>query len=524
MTFFYGGNGDDTLNGGAGNDRLDGGNGTDTLDGGTGNDYLSGGTGNDTYLFGKGDGQDTISNDYDTAAGKLNVLQFKAGVVPSEILVSRSGSDLLLSIANTTDKVTIGGFFYADNPANSYNPIQQVRFSDGTTWDTTTLQALMAGNMINGTTGSDVLTGTANPDRLLGLDANDTLKGGAGHDWLDGGAGNDSMAGGSGNDVYVVDSTFDVVTELANEGNDTVRTSVNWTLGDNLENLVLTGALALNGTGNAGNNRLFGNAAENILDGGAGADVMAGGAGNDSYAVDSSADSIIENTNEGIDTVLSAVTLILGDNLENLILTGMTAINGTGNSLDNVLTGNSGVNTLTGGAGNDRLDGKAGGDKLLGGSGNDSYVVDSTDDLITEHVNEGIDTVESAVTLTLSDNLENLILTGTTAINGTGNSLNNLLTGNSAANTLTGGAGHDTYIIGTGDTVVETADAGIDTIQTGITYTLGANIENLILTGSSVSTAQATHLTTFLPAIALPTRFPAVPALTLCGVMQATTF
>ena len=411
-------------------------------------------------------------------------MQFKTGVLASEVVIKQvydsyygGNRALEVSIAGTTDKITINGFFYNDDPANAYNPIQQIKFSDGTTWDTTTLQAMLAGNMINGTTGPDVLTGTANADRLLGLDANDTLIGGAGHDWLDGGAGNDSMAGGSGNDVYVVDSTFDVVTELANEGNDTVRSSVNWTLGDNLENLVLTGALAINGTGNAGNNRLFGNAANNVLDGGAGVDVMAGGAGNDSYAVDSAADIIIENTNEGIDTVLSAVTLTLGDNLENLILTGTTAINGTGNSLDNVLTGNSGVNTLTGGAGNDRLDGKAGADKLFGGMGNDIYIVDSTADLVIEKAGEGTDTVMSAVSFALGDNVENLILSATPniitkatdkivvnfmfnnmmAINGMGNGLDNNLTGNSAANTLTGGAGNDILDGGAGN---DTLDGG----------------------------------------------------------------
>ncbi|TPU23507.1 Ig family protein, partial [Acinetobacter baumannii] len=94
---------------------------------------------------------------------------------------------------------------------------------------------------------------------------------------------------------------------------------------------------------------------------------------------------------EGIDTVLSSITYTLGNNLENLTLTGSTAINGTGNALNNVLIGNSAINTLTAGVGDDYLDGGAGADKLLGGIGNDTYVIDNTGDIVTENAGEGID-------------------------------------------------------------------------------------------------------------------------------------
>jgi Ca2+-binding RTX toxin-like protein len=126
------------------------------------------------------------------------------------------------------------------------------------------------------------------------------------------------------------------------------------------------------------------------------------------------------------------VSWTLGANLENLTLTGTGAINGTGNSLNNVLTGNSAANVLTGGA------------------GNDTYVV-GAGDTVVEAANEGTDLVQSSVSWTLGANLENLTLTGTGAINGTGNSLNNVLTGNSAANVLTGGAGNDTLAGGLGN-------------------------------------------------------------------------
>lgn len=257
-------------------------------------------------------------------------------------------------------------------------------------------------------------------------------------------------------------------------------------------------------SGGAGNDTLTGNAGNDRLDGGAGNDTMRGGTGDDTYVVDSASDVVTENAAEGNDTVESSVTLTLGANVENLTLTGTSAINGTGNTLDNILTGNSAVNTLTGGAGNDRLDGKAGADRLIGGAGNDTYVVDNTSDTITENASEGTDTVESSVTWTLGNNLENLTLTGTAALNGTGNALDNILTGNSAVNTLTGGAGNDrldgkagadrliggagndTYVVdNTGDIITENANEGTDTVESSVTWTLGANLENLTLVGTS---------------------------------------
>src|SRR5690606_5503441 len=120
-----------------------------------------------------------------------------------------------------------------------------------------------------------------------------------------------------------------------------------------------------------------------------------------------------------------------------------SAISGTGNAANNTLTGNSANNTLTGNDGEDWLDGGSGSDPMRGGLGNDTYVVAQTGDVVTENANEGTDLVRSSITYTLGSNLENLTLTGTTAINGTGNTLNNVLTGNSANNTLTGNAGDD---------------------------------------------------------------------------------
>lgn len=305
---------------------------------------------------------------------------------------------------------------------------------------------------INGTNSAETLTGASGNDTLTGQAGNDTLYGQAGNDTLNGGTGNDIMYGGKGDDVYIVDSTSDSVNETANEGIDTIQSSVTYTLGNNVENVTLTGTTAINGMGNTLNNTIIGNSAVNTLtggagddylDGGAGNDKLLGGTGNDTYVIDSTGDTVTENANEGIDTVRSSVAYTLGNNIENLTLTGTTAISGTGNTLNNTIIGNSAVNTLTGGAGDDYLDGGAGNDKLLGGAGNDTYVVDSANDVITENANEGTDTVLSSVTLTLGSNLENLTLSGSAAINATGNTLNNILTGNSGVNVLNGGAGND---------------------------------------------------------------------------------
>jgi Ca2+-binding RTX toxin-like protein len=266
------------------------------------------------------------------------------------------------------------------------------------------------------------------------------------------------LTGGIGNDTYVV-GTGDSIVENANEGTDTVQSSITWTLGANLENLTLTGTAAIDGTGNALNNTINGNSGTNVLDGGVGADTMAGGAGDDTYLVDNTSDAITEASGAGIDTVRSSVTFTLAASVENLLLTGTVAISGTGNGSDNVLDGsqNSGANVLTGGA------------------GNDTYILGNGDTIGAEASNGGTDTVQTAQAYTLASNLENLTLTGTAAINGTGNSANNVLDGsqNTAANVLTGGAGNDNYILGNGDTIgAEASNGGTDTVQTAQTYSL----------------------------------------------------
>jgi Ca2+-binding RTX toxin-like protein len=388
----------------------------------------------------------------------------------------------------------------------------------------------------SGTNFSEHLKGTEGNDSLYGLGGNDTLTGYGGSDYLDGGTGNDSMQGGRGNDTYIVDSIFDIVKENSGQGIDTVKASVSYTLGSNVENLTLTGSSAINGTGNSLNNVITGNSGNNTLnglagkdtlngaagndsliggdgkdsliggggndtlDGGLGADTMKGGDGSDTYIVDNVGDFVGESFNDslaGVDTVLSSVSYSLapgttsgqqGYGIENLTLTGSGNINGTGNGNNNTITGNSGNNTLDGGLG---------ADTMKGGDGSDTYIVDNVGDVVAESLNDslaGIETVLSSVSYSLAPGttsgqqgygIENLTLTGSGNINGTGNGNNNTITGNSGNNTLDGGLGadtmkggdgSDTYIVdNVGDVVAESLNdslAGIDTVLSSVSYSL----------------------------------------------------
>lgn len=352
--------------------------------------------------------------------------------------------------------------------------------------------------------GNDVITGSNFRDVLCGY---------AGNDILNGRAGADTLIGGLGNDTYVVDNAGDVVSEtsaLLTEI-DTVQSSVSRALGANLEKLILTGATAINGTGNALNNMLTGNGAANVLNGGAGNDVLNGGAGNDTliggtgndtYIVDSLQDVIIENPGEGVDTIqaniplspMNPVTPVYSlaalPNIENLTLTGTGLVDGIGNDLNNVMIGNVSDNVLDGGIGNDTM---------IGGLGMDTYVVDSLLDVVIENPGGGLDTIQTSLTYSLAalPDIENLTLTGIVAVNGTGNNLSNRMTGNAADNVLDGGVGadwmwgglgNDTYIVdNVGDWVSDASGAGgIDTVVSSVSFDFNFNgvfVENLTLTG-----------------------------------------
>ncbi|NRF65384.1 calcium-binding protein [Aquincola sp. S2] len=372
--------------------------------------------------------------------------------------------------------------------------------------------------IIHGDNNANVLNASALDDHeLYGHGANDTLNGNIQDDLLDGGTGGDKMSGGAGNDVFIVDNIADTVADSS--GTDRVESTISYTLGATIENLYLTGAANINGTGNGLVNKLIGNSGNNTLNGGAGADVMAGGNGNDTYFVDNAGDALLEfaGAGTGIDWVNSTVSHTLGVNFEHLDLIGIAPINGTGNDLANTIYGNSANNVI---------DGKAGADTMAGAGGNDTYYVDVAADVVSEAAGGGTDTVYSrAATFTLGANVEHLDLLNTAiivvpgggfdvlpgGIDGTGNSLANTIEGSSGANVLRGmggndtiygegghdtldggtgndnlhgGTGDDQYVVdAAGDNVIELAGEGTDSVSASVTHTLDANVEKLTLTG-----------------------------------------
>ena len=289
-----------------------------------------------------------------------------------------------------------------------------------------------------------------------------------------------------------------------------------------------------------GKDTLIGGSVNDQLIGGLGQDSMRGGMGDDVYTVDAEDRpfDIIENANEGLDTIISPVNWTLRDNFETLRLIH-SATTGTGNSLDNTIIGNNFDNTLQGLQGNDTLKGLAGNDRLEGGSGsdnldggtgddtlvgrggNDQYFVNSTNDVIVESAGGGTDLVFASVDgYTLSGNVENLFLSGM-VISGTGNSNNNYIQGNqsgntidglggndflngrggddtlnggdgndrldggSGTNTLNGGFGNDNYFVrNASDVITENVGEGTDTVYAVVDVFVlptGQEVENLIL-------------------------------------------
>lgn len=362
---------------------------------------------------------------------------------------------------------------------------------DGTTGNDT-LNGTPASDRLLALAGNDTLNGFGGDDVLLGGDGVDTLNGGAGNDTLDGGTGGDRATGGTGDDIYLVDNTLDVVIEAIGEGRDTLRALISGViLPDNVEVLELLGTVFA-GTGNGLANMITGNDAGNQLRGGAGDDVIDGGVGSDSLFGDADNDTLIGGAGSdaldggtGNDLLIGGAdndSLIGGAGIDtasyadaaaavsvSLALVGQQDTLGAGlDSLDTIeiLIGSRFDDTLTGGVGNDTLDGGAGADILVGWIGNDNYVVDNAGDEVTEFSGFGTDLVTASITYTLTNFVENLTLSGSANINGTGNTLNNIIIGNSGSNILSGLEGDDRLTPGAGNNIVD-GGVGNDTMVLG---------------------------------------------------------
>ena len=591
----------ENLTGSGLNDNLIGDGGSNVLEGGPGDDRLDGGSGTDTVSYAHSasgvtvnlaftSAQNTVTAGSDTLSGFENL----TGSEFNDTLTGNLGSNVLTGLGGN-DRLDGGGgadWLLGGAGSDTYvvdNVNDVVDETDGAGTDTV-LAAISfrlcdvghaIGSIENLTlTGTRAVLGTGNAldNIIVGNSANNILTGLGGNDTLDGSAGADKMFGGTGNDIYVVDNAGDVVDDqTGGGGTDTVKTSITFSLADSvhamgsIENLILTGTSSINGTGNAIDNVISGNSANNVLagglnggvgdtvsyanaasgangvgvtvnlsmtsaqntvtagsdtlsgfenltgsefndtltgnlgsnvltglggndrlDGGGGADWLLGGAGSDTYVVDNVNDVVDETDGAGTDTVLAAISFRLCDvghaigSIENLTLTGTRAVLGTGNALDNIIVGNSANNILTGLGGNDTLDGSAGADKMFGGTGNDIYVVDNAGDVVDDQTGGGgTDTVKTSITFSLADSvhamgsIENLILTGTSSINGTGNAIDNVISGNSANNVLAGGLNG-----GVGDTV-SYANAASGANGVGVTVNLSmTSAQNTVTAGS----------------------------------------
>lgn len=309
---------------------------------------------------------------------------------------------------------------------------------------------------VQGTARRDHIVGFTDADgtEIDGADGlNDVILGYAGDDKIFAGVGNDDVYGGSGNDFI-----------RAQDGDDVI----------------------------------FGEDGNDILDGGRGVDQLFGGAGNDTYFVDNDGDFVSEEGGDGTDTVKSRVDYFLGAGLENLWLQGgADAVNGTGNSLRNLIVGNSLGNLFTGlagngniiaGAGDDTVHGRADHDKLHGGDGADLLFGEDGNDKL--HGGTGDDTAYGG-------DGRDILCPGAVDDVMYGGAGDDLLSGNAGADTAFGGMGNDTYKVSDAlDTIVEFADEGHDVIHASADFALSDHVEDLVFFGRRGFQAQATALTT----------------------------
>ena len=488
----YGEDGDDLLLGGTQNDLLDGGNGNDnlqgqdgddilygqagndTLDGGLGNDTLDGGAGNDTYLFGKRSGNDTISA-FDTAFGKVDVIQLGNGVLARDLLLNRDGDALLLSIIGSTATLRVNSFFY--NDANDGYRIEQIKFAEGTIWDINAirLKALIgtgANDRLVGYRTADSLTGLGGDDMLYALEGSDSLEGGAGEDCLYGEDGDDLLLGGTQND-------------LLDGGNGN----------DNLQ-------------GQDGDDLLYGQAGNDTLDGGIGNDTLDGGAGNDTYLFGKRSGNDIISAYDGVLGKVDIIQLATG------VLTGNVLLNRDGDALLLSIIGSTDtlrVNSFFYNDANDGyrierikffdgaiwdvnviklklLIGSGANDRLIGYHTADSLTGLGGDDIL--HALEGSDSLDGGADedRLYGEDGDDLLLGGTQndqLDGGNGNDNlqgqdgddllygqagNDTLDGGIGNDTLDGGAGNDTYLFGkrSGNDIISAYDGvlgKVDIIQ-----------------------------------------------------------
>ncbi|MAY88121.1 MAG: hypothetical protein CML02_15580 [Pseudooceanicola sp.] len=520
------GRGDDRLTGSDGDDILDAGTGHDIVKGGRGNDMIIGGIGNDTINGDTGKNLKKFTDTVDYSGinkglrvefgGATDTVKTKAKngwtdtLKNVEAIVGGAANDLFIGSAKA-DHVVYGGaagtggfdIFRGKGGIDTFDLstfgaavrmdlAAKVEIRTNDTRDATSggsfrkVASLTSVENVVLTDYDDLAFGTAKKDTIRGGDGNDVMVGRAGDDLLFGDLGNDtvdySQEEGTvahrlkGGTIFENARTFSgVIVDLShavglfqnsaqtafdtygdidtlvqienvigtNRGDLIVGTASanrlvsmggnDFLFGVNGDNYLDAGAgrdQVLGGVGNdtilggSGNDKLYGDLGDDLIDGGTGRDIMVGGAGDDIYVVDNRRDKVREIAGNGVDTVLSSIKFKLSATLEVLELTGKANVGGIGAAgVDNVLIGNDG---------NNRLDGRGCDNTIYGGDGNDRLIdLDGGDDLY-------------------------------------------------------GGDGDDRYVLGASDTLVmEYRDHGIDTVETSASFILGANIENLVQTGTA---------------------------------------
>jgi Ca2+-binding RTX toxin-like protein len=383
------------IRGGVGRDVLIGFGGNDVLYGGAGlANELYGGTGDDYYVVeaadtiveNAGEGIDTVESRLNTFALRVNVenLVFAGtgdfngiGNASDNRIEGGAGNDRLVGAAGTDTLVGGAGRDVADYSGAAAGVVVRLDRNQASNDGDGASDVLSGIEDVRGSAFSDLLYGDASSNTLWGGESRDVLIGFGGDDVIHGGTGvANELYGGAGNDRYVVEADGETIVELAGEGTDLVETGLaRFRLAANVENLTYTGTSGFEGQGNDGANVLRGGAGRDVLIGFGGDDIIYGGAGatnelyggtGDDYYVISAADTVVENADEGRDSVDARInTYTLRANIENLFFGGTGNFVGTGNTLNNLIVGGAGDDVLRGGGGFDQIQGGAGTDRLM---------------------------------------------------------------------------------------------------------------------------------------------------------------
>jgi Ca2+-binding RTX toxin-like protein len=379
-----------------------------------------GGAGSDTYIVGLSNQISRIGSASDKpwwttegvnqlfpnvsapSASDVDTLRFTDGIRPQDLRAVQfddGTGNLALLVRGTDVRVDINRFL--QDTSNASSEVDRVVFDDGTVWGRNDLSLLASRLHADGLSQQ----GGVGNNRITGEDGNDWLGGSTGRDTLDGGAGRDTLAGGLGNDSYYIDQADDVVDELEGQGRDTVFSSIDYFLGDNVEGLVLTGTANLTGSGrydkdssiigDSGDNHLLGGNGHDILGGGFGKDTLIGGNEGDTYYLIDNEDKIFEiDDDTGMDIIFSLTDHVdMADNIEAVFLKTEAANSATGNADENWMYGHATGSEFDGQAGDDHLFGGIGADILTGGAGNDELKGYAGNDLYTHRAGDGFDSI-----------------------------------------------------------------------------------------------------------------------------------